>query len=148
MLMLQLTASTNCCPFPPLLPPLLQPHKPIPVPALHAAAPCRPAAARRTWTGAPWLDAVSSNPLDMNLLPSMKRKKGSKKGAGAPDLTRCVRAPASRPANRRVLLMRWPGRCIMLWAEEGAAAATAAAVRRWLAVGRSCVHGAHGAVTL
>ncbi|KIY93786.1 hypothetical protein MNEG_14177 [Monoraphidium neglectum] len=45
---------------------------------------------RRTWTGAPWLDAVSSNPLDMNLLPSMKRKKGSKKGAGAPDLTRIL----------------------------------------------------------
>jgi len=36
---------------------------------------------RRTWTGAPWLDAVSDNPLDMNLVPSMKRKKGKKKEA-------------------------------------------------------------------
>ena len=32
-------------------------------------------------TGAPWLDAVSDNPLDMNLVPSMKRKKGKKKEA-------------------------------------------------------------------
>lgn len=31
--------------------------------------------------GAPWLDAVSDNPLDMNLVPSMKRKKGKKKEA-------------------------------------------------------------------
>jgi hypothetical protein len=45
---------------------------------------------RRTWTGAPWLDAVSANPLDMNLVPSIKRKKGTKRGAGLPDHTRCV----------------------------------------------------------
>lgn len=29
------------------------------------------------------MDAVSDNPLDMNLLPSMKRKKGKKKEAAA-----------------------------------------------------------------
>lgn len=46
---------------------------------------------RRTWTGAPWLDAVSDNPLDLNLVPSMKRKKGKKKeAAAAPDLSRIL----------------------------------------------------------
>eukprot|EP00878_Enallax_costatus_P009349 GHUV01009771.1.p1 GENE.GHUV01009771.1~~GHUV01009771.1.p1 ORF type:complete len:365 (+),score=197.75 GHUV01009771.1:260-1354(+) len=46
---------------------------------------------RRTWTGAPWLDAVSDNPLDLNLVPSMKRKKGKKKeAAAAPDLSRIM----------------------------------------------------------
>jgi hypothetical protein len=29
------------------------------------------------------MDAVSDNPLDMNLVPSMKRKKGKKKDAAA-----------------------------------------------------------------
>lgn len=38
---------------------------------------------RRTWVGAPWMDAVSDNPLDMSLVPSMKRKKGKKKEAAA-----------------------------------------------------------------
>lgn len=33
--------------------------------------------------GAPWMDAVSDNPLDMNLVPSMKRKKGKKREAAA-----------------------------------------------------------------
>jgi hypothetical protein len=40
-------------------------------------------ACRRTWVGAPWMDAVSDNPLNMNLVPSMKRKKGKKKDAAA-----------------------------------------------------------------
>lgn len=48
-----------------------------------AAAVILAAAARRTWVGAPWMDAVSDNPLDMNLVPSMKRKKGKKKDAAA-----------------------------------------------------------------
>lgn len=46
---------------------------------------------RRTWTGAPWLDAVSANPLEVSLLPSMKRRKGKKKeGTTQPDLNRLL----------------------------------------------------------
>lgn len=47
---------------------------------------------RRTWTGAPWLDAVSGNPLEPQLVPCMpKRKKGKKKDAcGGPDLSRIL----------------------------------------------------------
>lgn len=47
---------------------------------------------RRTWTGAPWLDSVhSGNPLDLSVVPSMKRKKGKKKDAQVqPDLNRIM----------------------------------------------------------
>eukprot|EP00877_Chromochloris_zofingiensis_P014096 jgi/Chrzof1/8940/Cz03g30020.t1 len=45
---------------------------------------------RRTWTGAPWLDTISQNPLE-SMVPSMKRKKGKRKEAmSQPDLNRIL----------------------------------------------------------
>jgi hypothetical protein len=38
------------------------------------------------------MDAVSDNPLDMNLVPSMKRKKGKKKEAAAGEQEQCMHA--------------------------------------------------------
>ncbi|WIA19827.1 hypothetical protein OEZ85_005735 [Tetradesmus obliquus] len=46
---------------------------------------------RRTWTGAPWMDSVGDNAVDMSMLANMKRKKGKKKeAAAAPDLSRIM----------------------------------------------------------
>ncbi|KAF6261763.1 hypothetical protein COO60DRAFT_1636588 [Scenedesmus sp. NREL 46B-D3] len=57
---------------------------------------------RRTWTGAPWLDSVGDNAVDMTTLASMKRKKGKRKeAAAAPDLSRILgyTPPSDVPAE-------------------------------------------------
>lgn len=84
-------------------------------------------ACRRTWVGAPWLDSISQNPLEMTTLPTIKRKKVGRSGR--------QRSPAAAIPGEAGLETPWGGGKGLVAAAQAAATGVHAVSSARLAVG-------------